>query len=267
MLAKKNLEPRFLSWNKKWGSPFGHPARWFEKFTERFLPASRITINRNIFSLQPNNDTRAFEYPWAFFSADFKPGMRVLEVGGGLSGFQFVLSKSGMHVTNIDPGMDRLGWPVNKETFSQLNSLFNTDVTLLNQGIEEARLEANSFDRAFCISVIEHMPPQTAKIALNKVYNTLRPGGMFILTIDLFLDVFPFTQKIENLYGRNISVQQLLNETSFEIIHGDKQELFGYLEFESTGILENLPQYLIGGLYPVLVQTLILRKPEVVTGQ
>lgn len=264
MIAKKEMPYPYIAWNKKWGSPFGRPTRWFENIKKKFSPTSEVNSNKGLFSLQPNNDTRIFEYPWAFFSANLKPGMRVLEIGGGLSGFQFVLSKSGMQVTNIDPGMERLGWPVNKVTMDRLNSLFKTDVTLINQGVEEVSLKANSFDCAFCISVIEHMPNQIAESAIANTYNALRPGGIFLLTIDLFPDVFPFTQKVENIYGKNMSVKQLLDNSGFEIIHGNKQELFGYLEFDSNQILENLSQYLLGSMYPVLVQTLILRKPEAI---
>lgn len=267
MIAKKEMPNSYLAWNKKWGAPFGYPPCRLETFMEKIIPAAWAITNKGMFSLQPNNDTRVFEYPWAYFAANLKQGMRVLEIGGGLSGFQFVLSKSGMHVTNIDPGMDRLGWPVNKKTFDRLNSLFKTDVTLFNHGAEEVCLQDNSFDRAFCISVIEHMPPQIAKAALINTYNALRPGGIFLLTIDLFLDVFPFTQKTENIYGINMSIKQLLDDSGFEITQGDKQELFGYPEFESTRILENLPQYFLGNIYPDLVQTLILRKPEAITSK
>lgn len=264
MIAKKDIPDSYLAWNKKWGAPIGYPPHRLETFMKKILPSAWAITNKGMFSLQPNNDTRAFEYPWAYFAANIKQGMHVLEIGGGLSGFQFVLSKCGMHVTNIDPGMDRLGWPVNTESFDRLNSLFKTDVTLINHGAEKTCLQDNSFDRAFCISVIEHMPPQVAKTTLLNTYNALLPGGLFLLTIDLFLDIFPFTPKIENIFGTNMSVKQLLDDSGFEVIQGNKHELFGYPEFESTRILENLPQYLLGGIYPVLVQTLILRKPEVI---
>jgi hypothetical protein len=35
--------------------------------------------------------------------------MRVIEIGGGLSGFQFALSKMGCDVVNIDLGMEAAG--------------------------------------------------------------------------------------------------------------------------------------------------------------
>ena len=39
------------------------------------------------FAFQENNDTRRFEYPWAYFATSLRPGF-ALEIGGGLSGFQ-----------------------------------------------------------------------------------------------------------------------------------------------------------------------------------
>jgi hypothetical protein len=57
------------------------------------------------FAFQGNNTTRAFEYPWIFETVSPSPGMKLLEIGGSLSGLQFALNLAGCDVVNVDPEM------------------------------------------------------------------------------------------------------------------------------------------------------------------
>ena len=59
--------------------------------TEASSARQRIWRRKGPFGGQGNNSTREFEYPWCFHTAKLETGMHVLEVGGGLAGFQFVL--------------------------------------------------------------------------------------------------------------------------------------------------------------------------------
>jgi SAM-dependent methyltransferase len=213
-----------------------------------------------MFAFQHNNDTRAFEYPWAYHAAELDGSVAVLEVGGGLSGFQFVLSAEGHRVDNVDPGMEDLGWPVSPEMMEKLNNAFRTNVRLFNQPLLDAPLQHDTYDRAFSISVLEHFPESELPRAMQKVYRVLKAEGRFVLTVDLFLDLFPFTRKRENRFGRNVSIRELLEGAPFRLEHGVKSELFGFDEFDPEAVLELLPDLLIGGRYPVVVQTLVLRK-------
>ena len=126
------------------------------------------------FSIQRNNTTRTFEYPWAFHAAALKPGMQ-LEIGGGLSGFQFVLDRNGCKVVNVDPGMEAtgVGWPCDDATMGEMNRLFGTSVELRNTVVTNAGLESSSFDRAFSISVLEHLPTAEIEDAIRAVFVVL----------------------------------------------------------------------------------------------
>ena len=90
--------------------------------------------------------------------------MRILEIGGSLAGFQFVLSKLGMQVVNLDPGEEVKPrgkcWPLSLGLHSKLNRSFGTSVTLRKCFIEEAAFADASFDRIFAISVLEHIPQE-----------------------------------------------------------------------------------------------------------
>jgi len=263
MLARKILEPHYRDWNRKWGAPFGHrPAElpWYQRYLRPLRNVPDEFQRRGMFGFQPNNDTRRFEYPWAFFSSQLEPGMKVLEIGGGLSGFQFVLSRLGLDVTNVDPGMESLNWPVSEEFIANANRAFGTSVKLVKKTFGAAELEDATFDRVFSISVLEHFHKNELDPAMRKIRQILKPGGVCVMTVDLFLDLHPFSDKTQNTYGTNVSIRDLVEESGMRLIHGDPRELFGYTEFDPRVILGNLPEYLIGGGYPVLIQTLILRR-------
>lgn len=229
---------KYAAWNKKWDAPFG-----------------------GMFANQDNNGTRAFEYPWAFYATPLQQGMKVLDFGGSLGGFQFVLDKEGAEVHTVDPGEEAKGkgWPVNQESMDRLNALYKTQVTLHNCFIEEAKLPPYSFDRVFSISVIEHIPGEHIRSAVKEIANALKPGGYFIATIDLFLDIHPFTEKTSNHFGTNIDIKRLVQESGLTLEYGNKNELYGYDEFDKNKALHG-KVVVIGDKPEVRTQLIVLRK-------
>jgi hypothetical protein len=103
MLARKELPENFIEWNTRWDAPFGKKAPPRPK--RLFGGKSELDEfdKRGVFGFQGNNDTRTFEYPWAYYAAEAKPNSRILEIGGGMSGFQFTLALAGSKVVNVDP--------------------------------------------------------------------------------------------------------------------------------------------------------------------
>ncbi|TQV77647.1 class I SAM-dependent methyltransferase [Exilibacterium tricleocarpae] len=263
MLAENQLPQNFLDWNAQQGAPYGKPIILAKKL-KRWLPSTWYWSLRGPFSVQRNNTTRAFEYPWAFFQAQVSPGDRILEVGGSLSGFQFALAQHGCRVVNIDPGFEAAGkgWHCDQDTLAKLNRLFHTDVELRNTTIEKAELPSDAFDCAFSISVIEHLPWGDVENVMRETFRSLKPGGRFILTVDLFTDVAPFQTAQTNKYGANINIKELAAVENFELVFGEKTQLYGYTEFEPQRILTDRDRFLVGGGYPAMVQCLVLKKPE-----
>jgi 2-polyprenyl-3-methyl-5-hydroxy-6-metoxy-1,4-benzoquinol methylase len=258
MLATAQLPQPYVEWNQIHGAPYGrnliHP-----RLKRIFLSEESWQRLRGPFTLQVNNTIRRFEYPWAFIAAKLQPKMRVLEIGGGLSGFQFVLDSHGCSVVNVDPGMDEAGWPCNQESMRKLNRRFAANVELRNTTIEKADLLGGSFDRAFSISVIEHLPEESAIEVMKHVHRCLKPGGLFVLTSDLFLNLKPFCSRQTNEFGRNQNIRALIDEAAWELLVGDRACLYGFPEFNPDFILSNLEKYFIG-IYPALAQCLIIKK-------
>lgn len=259
MLAPRTLPQEFADWNAKWGAPFGHNA-WATN-----LPRWSVFLKwRGYFALQANNDTRRFEYPWAYHAVPLERGMSAVEIGGGLSGFQFVLSKQGLRVLNVDPGLKAkgTGWPCDEDGMGWLNRAFGTSVELVNASITEANLPGESFDVAYSISVLEHLTPDEIKPAIQAVYDCLKPGGAFVATFDLFLDLRPFTSRQNNPYGTNHPLIKYVDQTPFQLEVGKRDELYGSDSFHKDVIQSNLAQYLTGSGYPTLAQCVVLRKPS-----
>ncbi len=262
MLAPAKLPERFARWNHEHGAPRGRPLSELG-WRGRFLSRAAKDRYRGPFALQPNNTTRAFEYPWAYEVAALKPGMRVLEVGGGLAGYQFLLDRAGCRVVNVDPGpaAEGVGWPCDQKRIAELNERFGTRVELRNTTIEKADLPEASFDRVFSLSVLEHLPLRDALLAMENAYGCLKPGGLFVLTVDLFLNLKPFTTRLKNEYGSNLDIRCLLATQDWEIHEGRTAELYGFPEFDAERIQSHLEDYLRGQGYPALIQCVVLRKP------
>jgi SAM-dependent methyltransferase len=261
MLAPATLPQKYRQWNDAHGAPFGRPIPRRHVW-DFLLPRKSPEQLGGPFSVQPNNTTREFEYPWAFESARLKSGMDVVELGGGLSGLQFVLNQHGCRVVNVDPGMEArgVGWPCDLRSMEKLNHLFGTNIELFNTTIENAALGENTMDRAFCISVIEHLPDTDIIEAMRHVHRCLKFGGLFILTVDLFLNLSPFCSRASNQFGINRNVKWITELENWKLMVGSPQELFGFDTFNADAILANLEKYMIGRNYPAMAQCLVLQK-------
>jgi SAM-dependent methyltransferase len=128
---------------------------------------------------------RMWEYPFAILSADLRPGMRVADVGCGMTAFTIYLKdRAGCQVTGIDPdafdsGIKYKGHGVSREF------LEHTGLHVVQGNMEALPLETESQDRVFCISVMEHVPPDIRRRGMQEIARILRPGGRAILTVDM----------------------------------------------------------------------------------
>ncbi len=263
MLATTALPDRYIQWNERWGAPEGRI-----RPVERLLPHSMLTrMGRRVpqlrgpFGFQVNNETRRFEFPWAYYEIAPRRGLHALEIGGSNSGLQFVLASEGVDVTNVDPGEDAsgLGWPVDAGSIATLNRAFKTNVTFIGSTLQQAKLRAESYDVAYSISTIEHIPPEEYESLMAELRRVLRPGGRLVMTVDLFFNVSPFTSRTSNEWGVNADVAALVSLSGMTLEQGDTRQLYGFPEFSTDEILSHLERYSFGG-YPAGAQCLVLKK-------
>ncbi|NWF70946.1 MAG: class I SAM-dependent methyltransferase [Chloroflexi bacterium] len=114
--------------------------------------------------------------------AGVQPGMRVLDVGCGpgrltLPAARRVGAGGEVVALDIQPAMLQR---VQKKLAAQ----GITQVRLLQAGAGEGKTDANSFDRAFLVTVLGEIPDKVA--ALREIYRALKPGGILSIT-----EVFP----------------------------------------------------------------------------
>ena len=260
MLAPRLIPAEYSRWNRRWRAPYGRFG------DQRSRPASALARLCpwfvGPFGFQANNTTRRFEYPWAFAQINGPRGQRVVEVGGSLAGFQFVLARSGFEVLNVDPGEASEGprWRVTDRSIRRLNRWFRTDVTLIPSTLEAAALESESVHWVSAISTIEHTSPTEVASITREVERILVPGGRAVFTVDLFPDLVPFTNRVENEWGRNVDIAAMIGAGALTLVNGDRSELLGYAEFDPTVVLANLDRYLVGA-FPALAQCFVLEKP------
>ena len=262
MIAPRLLPDKYQKWNVRWGAPNGRRL-WTSRLARTWVPGGLRLRLGGPFSAQYNSPTRAFEYPWAVDALGDVHGATVLDLGGSLCGLQFVLDKAGADVINVDPGenAEGMGWPCTEASMQYLNHLFGTKVRLVNTTLEKAGLREESVDAVLCISVLEHIPAEGRPSLLQEIMRILRPGGKLICTVDLFLDLYPFSDEMQNKFGSNISIQELADLSGARVMEGIPDELYGLPGFAPKSVLAKLSGYLMGK-YPVLSQCVVLAKPQ-----
>ena len=128
---------------------------------------------------------RLWEYPYAILSANLRPGMKCLDVGCGMTAFTIYLSEvSKTKITGLDPdifdsGVKYKGHGVSKEFIKR------TGLKIVEGGTENLPFKSNSFERVFCISVIEHLPKKILEAGLKEIARVLKPSGLAVLTFDI----------------------------------------------------------------------------------
>lgn len=265
MIARRNLPQEFQDWNAAWGAPSGRRDSLIGRVRRRLLPGIEPSVKNKArscgpFAWQSNNSIRKFEYPWAYHAIRRLGGhLRVLEVGGGLSGLQFVLAAEGDDVVNLDPGQAERGWKYNGDLHRQLCSALHAPVRLFDGKIDALDAPAHSFDAILSVSSLEHFSDSDLAMLAAAMKRLLKPGGIVVMTIDLFLDLKPFSDRESNEWGRNLDVREFLDTAGLKLADGDPAELLGFPEFNASRIMANLSTYMIGDSYPALSQCIVAR--------
>lgn len=262
MLAPKLLPKSYADWNRAHRAPFGR------RRGRQLLV--RAGIGQNAWALrycspyawQTNNTIRRFEYPWVFDQLEgLRRPLRVLDIGAGMAGLQFTLAQCGHEVHAVDPGMNAngKGWQLDIDFHARLARAHKAPVKLWPTTISGAEFHDDSFDVVLSVSAIEHFAENDLAEMTREVRRVVKPDGLIVLTVDLFLDVYPFTSRHSNTYGRNVDIRALLSALDADLVDGDRQELYGFSAFDPEHILTNLSVYAIGEGYPGLSQCLTAR--------
>ena len=127
--------------------------------------------------------SRNWEYPWAIINSKVSKDMKVLDVGCGRAPFLFYLGSvikcetHGVDSGDRGPIEDGL-WGCDEGHNKKYNfTVKKADVR------EKLPYPDNSFDRVFCISVIEHMKDgDKVKKAVKEMVRVLKKNGLLVIT-------------------------------------------------------------------------------------
>jgi len=266
MIGRQPLPDAYVAWNQRWGAPYGRVAWTATADRERF---SEPTADMGPFAFHLAGDMQTFEYPWAYFAAQAGAGHRLLEVGGGTRGLQFVLARDGCRVVTVESGGERRGPEAERrytasvsDLHQRLNTVFGTEVRLVREPLARADLPAASFDRALCLSLVEGLDPDDGRRLLRRVADLLAPGGLLLVTAGLYFDLRPFGVLQRNAHGANVDLHQLVDGLGLELADGDPRELNGFPEFDPRRVVARAGELFMSSNYPRVIQTMVLRRPR-----
>jgi SAM-dependent methyltransferase len=128
--------------------------------------------------------TRMWEYPFAILSASMNPGLVCADIGCGMTPFTVYLAKTAKcDVTGFDPDIFVSGERF--KVFGVSQEFQNrSGLKVVRAGMDCLPVPDSSFDRVFCISVMEHVPSTVARRGMREIARVLKPGGLAILTVD-----------------------------------------------------------------------------------
>ena len=199
--------------------------------------------------------SRMWEYPFAILAAELYSGMKCADIGCGTSPFTMYLSElcGTNNVTGFDP---------DEIKGNSIHSTFGANRTLLNRiginfkcnSMEVLKAPDESFDRVFCMSVLEHIEePAIWQKGVKEMVRILKPGGRLIITMDIGINT-PLTNPIDIIKYAGLPLSGTLNlqwpKERFLKIDTNAMDVFGlvlekidkpvYIDYEKT---QEMPQY------------------------
>lgn len=211
---------------------------------------------------------RLWEYPYAILAADLTPGIKVVDIGCGMTAFTIYLKDhAGCDVTGIDPDVFEAGLKYKAHGVSK-EFIERTGIKFLKGDMTALPLESESQDRAFSISVMEHVPPDIRRQGMQEIARVLRPGGKAILTVDMSM-WFQLNRPLDLVWESGLNFfgtvdlrwpTKRFGMFSDDPVKGVPADVFGMVLVKDGGVVET--QYRRGAeqvevVAPYLVSTLI----------
>jgi len=122
--------------------------------------------------------SKVWEYPWAITREALPEGELVLDAGCGVSTLPIYLATKGATVVALDSHPDWLAMEARAARFH------GAPVVPVQMDMRELRFPDGTFDRVYCISVLEHVPAEDQPRTVREMARVLRPGGRLYLTVD-----------------------------------------------------------------------------------
>lgn len=206
----------------------------------------RYPWSRGMLSKPALYAARLWEYPYAVLAAELTPGLKVADIGCGMTAFTIYLKEhAGCDVTGIDPDVFEAGLRYKGHGVSE-EFIKRTGIKFLRGDMTEVPLETDSQDRAFSISVMEHVPPDVRRRGMQELARILKPGGLAIVTVDMSM-WFYMNRPLELVYESGLNFHGLVDLRwptrrfgmfSDEPAKGQPADVFGMVLSKDGGVVE-----------------------------
>lgn len=139
------------------------------------------TFNPNTY-LERTEKVKMWENVWLIHHAGVRPGYVVLDLGGASTLFSFYLASIGCSVRVIDNDWGNCGIIYNT---NYVGKKMNWDIKAYDLDLDRTLPFKNaSFDRVFCVCVLEHLPCEARRFVMKEANRVLKVGGIIGITID-----------------------------------------------------------------------------------
>jgi len=135
--------------------------------------------------------SRGYEYSMIAHFANLQPTDIIADIGGGRSYLLPYLSQFSKLAYNIDAGLGGVYTTYRDwyKTYFCTDPFLDGKFVTLRIDARDMPFKDNYFDKVFTVSVFEHIDvdsgdPEGDTQAAQEVYRTLKPGGMFLGTVD-----------------------------------------------------------------------------------
>jgi len=182
-----------------------------KKFTSKIYDFGKILFNHSPINTiygdngwtNPFYGTRRWEYPWIFEQLqNLVKNAKVIDCGCGVSKFPGWLADQGFDVSGLDffvENPNRIpGYGITKSHRKK----FSKHVTFFDGSMFDIPIADNTYDAAFCASVMEHIVKKDDATfhlkTLSEMQRIIKPGGVLICTYDTILNQNVFYANIAN---------------------------------------------------------------------
>lgn len=213
---------------------------------------------------------RLWEYPYSILTAELEPGMRVADIGCGMTAFTIYLKDhAGCDVTGVDPDVFEAGLKYRGHGVSE-EFIKRTGIEFLRADMTDVPLDTDSQDRAFSISVMEHVPPDVRQLGMQEIARILKPGGRAIVTVDMSM-WFEMNRPLDLIQESGLNLFGLIDLRwptkrfgmfSEEPVNGMPADVFGMVLVKDDGVVETKFRHgseIVDSVPPYRVPTLIPR--------
>lgn len=164
-----------------------------EQTVSRFVRTDDSASRHFVYSLPYEWWSRPYEYAWC--SQFVEPKDTALDAACGISHpFKFYLANKAdktfacdtdPRINSVQSILREISLDIGEAAASTLASTYEEGTITFNQAsITALPYDNQFFHKIFCISVLEHLTPADALLALKQFERTLRPEGLLVVTLD-----------------------------------------------------------------------------------